>query len=399
VRTRSRVALLAAICTAVPAIIAVAAANSAAGAGSRPAFGVAEDASKYAADGGAAVYAGLNGAGMSENRWTATFNGDPASIGDQAFLDRAVPVAAAAGIDVVLSLYPSSAHVPDASAFCRWAGNVASRYPTVTKFIIGNEVNATRFWSPQHTAGDPNFGPDTYEATLAQCYDVLKAINPNIEVIGMGLAPRSVDSHSTTPLAFIRATGAAYKASGRKTPIMDAIAVHPYPNPNSNPPPAPDNAGYQNPGFYGIPQLDRVRQAVYDAFNGTGQPTTLNGLSIVVDEIGYQSNETGNPNYTGSENSPTVSEAVQAAYYARIVQFYACDPSIQAVLFFHLIDEKNLNTSATSGGWQSGFEHPDGSPKPSFGAVRQAIAAGCSGGPTSWTPAATTRKTKSKNTR
>ena len=65
---------------------------------------------------------------------------------------------------------------------------------------------------------------------------------------------------------------------------MDQLAVHPYPNPNASPPPAPDNAGYQNPGFYGIPQLDRVRQAVYDAFNGTNQPTTVNGLGIVIDE-------------------------------------------------------------------------------------------------------------------
>ncbi len=172
---------------------------------------------------------------------------------------------------------------------------------------------------------------------------------------------------------------------------MDAIAVHPYPNPNANPPPAPANAAYENPGFYGIPQLSRVKQAVYDAFNGTAQPTTtLNGLKIVVDEVGYQSLETGGLHgYTGTENSPTVSEAQQAAYYAQIVQMYACDPTISAVLFFHLIDEPNLNTTPTSGGWQSGLEYPDGTQKPSFASVQQAISAGCVGSPVSWSPSTT----------
>ncbi len=379
---RSCAAALAAACLTL--VLSVAAS---AGAGSvRPSFGVAEDATKFAADGGAAIYPSLTGSGMTENRWTVTFTGDPSTISDQGFLDRAVPAAHAAGVDVILSLFPADAHAPDPAAFCEWAGNVAARYPTVTKLIIGNEVNATRFWSPQHTASDPNAGPDTYEATLARCYDVLKAVNPAIEVIGMGLAPRAVSSSSTKPLDFIRLVGGAYRASGRTTPIMDALAVHPYPNPNASPPPPPDRAGYEDPGFFGLPQLDRVKQAVWDAFHGTAQPTTLAGLKLFLDEVGYQSNETGKPQYTGTESSPSVTEQQQAAYYARIVQTTSCDPSIAAVLFFHLIDEQNLNVTPTSGGWQSGLEYPDRTPKPSYAAVAQAIAAGCTGRQVSWSP-------------
>lgn len=383
----SRLIAIAIACSALVALLAAASARPAARSAAGPAFGVAEDASKYADDGGATIYASLAAAGMSENRWTLTFDGDPGSIGDQAFLDRAVPVAAANGVDIILSLYPAHSSTPDPATFCAWVGNVAARYRQVTKFVIGNEVNATRFWSPQHTAADPNAGPDSYEATLAACYDVLKQINPAIQVIGMGLAPRSVDANSTKPLDFIRAVGKAYTASKRTTPIMDLLAVHPYPNPNANPPPAPANAGYQDPGFYGIPQLDRVKQAVYDAFNGTGQPTTLNGLQLVIDEVGYQSNETGNPQYTGAESSPAVTEAQQASYYSTIVGMYSCDPSISAVLFFHLIDEPNLNVTATSGGWQSGLEYPDGSPKPAYAAVQQAIRTGCRGPQVTWSPA------------
>ncbi len=52
---------------------------------------------------------------------------------------------------------------------------------------------------------------------------------------------------------------------------MDQLSIHPYPNP-SNPTDGPD-AGYDQPDRFGIANLDRVKQAVYDAFNGTGQPT------------------------------------------------------------------------------------------------------------------------------
>jgi hypothetical protein len=357
--------------------------------GGGPLFGVAEDAPLFASDGGAADYASLLKLGMGEDRLTVLYEGD-SSIKNQTLLDAAVAAAKTAGVNVILSLYqdpsgPSGAQAAAPGAFCQWVGTVAARYPSITDFIIGNEVNTTRFWSPQHTPADQNAGADGYEALLAQCYDTLKGINPNIQVIGMGLSPRAVDSNSTAPLTFIREVGAAYKASGRTRPIMDKLGVHPYPDPNANPP-WPPLVGYQNVTFYGIWQLDRVKQAVYDAFNGTAQPTTLTGLRLVVDEIGYQSNETGNPLYTGVESSPTVSEATQASYYALIVRIYECDPSVSSVLFFHLVDETNLNVTPTSGGWQSGLEHPDGSPKPSYTAVQQAISGGCLGPQVTWTP-------------
>jgi hypothetical protein len=396
-RVRPGAAAFAAACLTFPAAVGAAATTQqTTTATTGPVFGVADDAGKYADDGGAAFDTGLLGGGMSESRWTVTFDGDPSTIGDQEFLDRAVPVASADGVTVTLSVFPAQAQTPDPTTFCQWVGSVATRYPTITRFIVGNEVNASRFWSPQHTSADPNAGPDGYEQTLAQCYDVLKSINPSIQVIGMGLAPRAVSDSSTKPLDFIRAVGAAYRTSHRAAPLMDALAIHPYPNPNASPPPPPDRAAYEDPGFYGITQLDRVKQAVYDAFNGTPQPTTLNGLHLVVDEIGYQSNESGNPQYTGTESSPTVSEAQQAVYYARVVQLYSCDPTVSDVLFFHLVDEANLDVTPTSGGWQSGLEYPDGTAKPSLAAVQTAITAGCTGSFVSWAPPKVVPKAKPK---
>ena len=372
------------------AVVGLAGAASAAG-GSGPVFGVADDAPLFALDSGAKSYAELKNLGMSQERFTVLYEGDPTSIATAPFLDGALAAAKTAGVEPTLSLFadpngPSGARAPAAGPFCRWVRMVAARYPDVTRFIIGNEVNTTRFWSPQHTRADANAGPDRYEALLARCYDTLKALNPAIQVVGMGLSPRSVDAKSTAPLAFIRAVGAAYKASHRSAPIMDQLAVHPYPNPNANPPPLAFDAGYEKPDFYGITQLGRVKQAVYDAFRHTGQPTTLTGLRLLVDEIGYQTPESGKPLYTGIESSPTVSESTQARNYAYVVQDYACDPSLAAVLFLHLRDEANLDITPTSGGWQSGLEHPDGSRKPAYGVVRKAIAAGCVGSPVKWAP-------------
>lgn len=397
IRSSRTGALLAALCI-VAALVAAAGAfaspsrhsapaRTAAGAG--PVYGVAEDDGKYAEDRGASVAADLRALGMGEQRWTLLFDGNPSAISESAFLDRAVPTATAGGLQVVLSLFQKGAAAPDPAAFCQWAASVAARYRSIKKFIVGNEVNATRFWSPQHTAGDADAGPRSYYNVLSQCYDALKAVSPDIEVIGMGLAPRSVDANSTKPLDFIRAVGRIYRASGRTQPIMDALAVHPYPNPNARPQPAPDAAGYQDKGFYGIPQLDRVRQAAFDAFDGTGQPTTLGGLKLVIDEVGYQTATDGLPGYNGTETSPVVTDDQQAAYHSRIVALYACDPTVADVLFFHLTDEAQRNPDASSGGWQSGLKRPTGDHKPAYDAVKGAIAAGCTGAQVSWQPTAT----------
>src|SRR2546423_9007609 len=126
----------------------------------------------------------------------------------------------------------------------------------------------------------------------------------------MGLSPRASTSDSNEPLVFLRDVGKAYKASGRTTPIMDELSVHPYPNP-SNPTDGPE-VGYDNPDRFGVPNLDRVKQAVYDAFNGTGQPTTLSGLTFVIDEVGWQTDTARYPGYVNAENVTVVSEQGQA---------------------------------------------------------------------------------------
>jgi hypothetical protein len=349
-----------------------------------PGYGVAEDASKYADDGGVHVYHDLETLGMTVNRWTLLwYPEDPTK--EFNFLDRALAVIPD-DVHVVLSLQPRYALRHGPVQFCGWAKTVATRYPQIRRFIIGNEPNQPRFWRPQFVKGKP-VAAAAYARLLAACYDTLKAVDPTLQVIGFGLSPRGNDKPfatsnvSTSPIRFLLAAAAAYRASGRRAPLMDALAVHPYPNPNQ----AADgpDVGYPSPWNYGVPNLDRVKQAVWDGFAGTAQRTTVDGLRLVVDETGWQTTPDAAHRrlYSGKEVTKTVAAATQGAYVQQSIdRWFACDPTVSDVYFFHLIDESDL------GRFQSGLEYANGDPKASFARVQQAIAAGCTGPRIAWTP-------------
>jgi hypothetical protein len=377
-------------------------------------WGVADDMSKYADDGGAWFYKKLAGANLTENRWTLTWDpADPTAIEELPFLERAAPVAEADGIRVVLSLYSKDASRHDPAKFCTWAGSVASTAAAwgIHDYIVWNEPNTQLYWTPQKSATGRDLAAPAYEALLASCYDSIHAADPAATVVGMGLSPRASTSGSTEPLTFLRDVGAAYRASGRATPIMDQLSIHPYPNP-SRPEDAP-SVGYEALDRYGIPDLDRVKQAVWDAFHGTGQPTTIFGhvrhssalgeltgpLTFRIDEIGWQTDTNGLSQYLNSENVPVVSAATQERYLKSMTdRYFACDPSVTDVDLFLLVDEKSRNGRNASGrwlggGWQSGLLTAGGEgvsePKPAYSALAPLWGAGraaCTGPLVRWSP-------------
>src|SRR4051794_32807856 len=358
-----------------------------------PVFGVSEDAAKYADDGGQKVYDDLKSLGMTEIRWVVYWDGaNPETIQEKPFLDRSVPVAQRNNIAVVFSvqaLHPTDYTAPGADdRLCAYMARVARTYPYVTQFIVGNEPNQPRFWQPQF-AGGKNVSGAAYETLLAKCYDALKAVNPGITVIGVGLSPRGNDNPnapnniSTSPVRFIKYMGDAYRASGRTKPIMDLFALHLYPNDASKD--TPDTkVVWPNVSFA---TLDRLQQAVWDAFHGTGQPTFEAGTTRVLrssadlpppikwklDEIGWQTDilDLYKSIYSGKESIKPTSEAKQAAYYANMIQEALCNSLIAELLYFHLIDETDLDR------FQSGVERANGTPKPAFDAVRKAIGDAC----------------------
>jgi hypothetical protein len=359
-----------------------------------PRFGVAEDATKYADDGGASLYPKIHSLGMVENRFTVRWNpADPTTIQEQGFLDRSLPAAARAGMRIVFDVYPLDAFAfstsPEtrAALFAAYLQTLASRYPQVSDFIVGNEPNESYFWQPQFGPAGEQVSAAAFLRVMAAAYDALKAVRPDIRVIAGGPSNEGNDKTSTSPLRFLKALGDSYRASGRSAPFMDALGFHVYPRVNTNPP----SKEFSWPNA-GPADLARLKQAVWDAFAGTAQPTFPEGvapagggaLGLVVDEFGWQV-EIGAElagRHSGEENVPTISEPDQATYYAELVRMLACDPAVTDVMVFHLLDERDL------GRFQTGLLRIDGSERPSYEAMRAAIAAAPACAPlTAWTHA------------
>jgi hypothetical protein len=381
---------------AAAALASVVAALVLAGAASSTTFGVADDAGKYADDAGAGFFSMLNDLGMTENRIAVFWDpANPTTIVDQAFLDRSIPQATRRGIEVMFAIYPLKARAlvdtPNGiELFAEYAAKVARRYPQVRKIICLNEGNQPRFHQPQFDDAGNGVSGAVQERAMAACYDALKAVDPELDVIAFGLSPRGNDDFdaesnvSHSPVRFLEEVGAAYRASGRTKPIADDVSIHCYPNKNTDAP----TVGYAWPKI-GCVNLDRLKQAWWDAFHGTAQPLVRESAAsdrpfvrIYVDEVGYQTRiaPAKTSLYSGNENVPLVDESTQGSYYAQLVRLIACDPEVALLNFFHAVDERSLAA------WQSGVVLADGTRRPSYDAVKGAIAQNgeCHGRPHEW---------------
>jgi hypothetical protein len=352
--------------------------------------GVADDHPVGTPDNGAAFFALMNDVGLSEVRlgvkWDET---QPATIVNQAQIESVLPVATLRGVRVIFSVTPLKARAitatPEASdQFVAFLQLVARTFPTVKNVIVGNEPNQPYFWQPQFDASGRSVSGAAYEALLARGYDALKGVDPTIKVIGVGLSPRGNDNPhasenvSTSPVKFLQGMGAAYRASGRTKPLMDEFAYHPYPKKDTD----SLTDGYRWPNA-GVTNLDRVKQALWDAFGGTGQKTVEQGLRLKLDEVGWQVAVVPEalPAYFGAESIAPTTEAAQAAIYPELLRYVACDQSVEAVLFFGLQDERNLDR------WQAGLIRADGSLRASYDTVKAELAetgGNCVGTMRSW---------------
>jgi hypothetical protein len=359
--------------------------------------GVTEDAGK--SGNGAAFFATLGDVGLKVNR--ISINWDPAApkaIPGQVEIAKWLPQAQVSGTRIVFAVAPQAARditsTPDAkTAFVAFVQKLAQTFPTVKDYVIGNEPNQPYFWLPQYSEVGKPLAAAQYLPLLTGSYDALKAVDPTINVIGVGLSPRgndrplAKDNRSRSPVRFLHDLGQAYKVSGRTKPIMDELAFHPYPQPQQGPP----GVGYGWPTA-GLANLARIKQAVWDAFHGSAQPTFAETgktfarpLKLDLDEVGWQVEipPALASLYHGTETPGTrlVSEATQADYYADAIDIAACDPSVRMLSFFHLEDETALDR------WQSGLERADGSRRPSYDRVKQTLAqthGNCQGTPARW---------------
>jgi hypothetical protein len=374
-------------------LAAAAAALACAGTAGAAGIGVNDDSAKYADDGGAWFFGEAKRLGLRQvvvsNRFRPS---EPDRMQEEDLLDQALAEAGPAGMEVVVAVYPYPPREfelegVDLGAFATYLERLARRHPQIRQYVIGNEPNQPAFWRPLFQPGGAVASAAQAGALLASAYDTLKAVDPTLRVIGLGVSPRGNDNPlapsnaSISPVRFIQALGRWYRASGRTTPLMDDLSFHPYPNSAAD----PLDRGYAWPNA-GFVNLDRVKQALWDAFHRTAQPTTVNGLQLNLDELGWQVDTSWGTAYTGQENVMVTSEARQAAIYGEVVRRAACDPTIAAVNFFGLDDDTARDT-----GWQAGLYRADRSPRPAVEAVADAVEeterTGCVGDVTMWRPA------------
>src|SRR5262245_23577230 len=320
----------------------------------------------------------LTDIGMTEVRVTISWDPTaPTTIHEQPDIERMLPFAQARGIRVILSIDLANPRAvgnsaPAAGQFAAFTAQVARTFPTVKDIIVGNEPNQTRFWQPQYNSNGTPAACVAYERLLAASYDALKAVDPGIAVIGVGLSPRgndnpkAKDNVSRSPAGCLRDMGVAYRGSARKKPIMDEHSFHPYPRSNRD----AVLTGYQWPNA-GVANLDRIKQAFWDAFHGTRQPLfaeggRAGGVRFRLDEVGWQVRviDAAAHAYEGTENVQTTDEAFQAQVYAGLIPYLACDPSVRSILYFGLIDEPVLER------WQAAFLRADRSERPAYATVK-----------------------------
>ena len=260
----------------------------------------------------------------------------------------------------------------DRAQFAAYAADLARSYPSFRDVIVGNEPNLNRFWLPQYAEDGSGASAPAYLTLLAETYDALKAVSPEVRVIGGALAPRGVDRPGTgrdtiSPTRFLRELGAAYRASGRALPVMDVFAFHPYADNSSRSPELPPS----DPDHLGLVDYPKLVGLLAEAFDGTAQAGST--LPILYDEFGVETTipTTKTGLYSGSEPATTrpVAESIQADYYRRALQLAFCQPNVTGMLLFHSHDEPALSA------WQSGLYYADGSPKTSLPSVRDALAA------------------------
>jgi hypothetical protein len=163
---------------------------------------------------------------------------------------------------------------------------------------------------------------------------------------------------------------------------MDVFGFHPYPAKDRD----PLAKGYRWPNA-GVANLGRIKQAIWDAFNGTAQPTfdepgleQERPLTFKLDEVGWQVAipSRARKSYYGRESVRPTDEKTQARIYGQLIRSVSCDPSVAELLLFGLIDEPNLDR------WQAGLVRADKSRRPAWNTVRNAVGQKCSSRRVSW---------------
>jgi hypothetical protein len=274
-------------------------------------------------------------------------------------LDRVIQAARARGLDVLGTLgyapawaWPAGCGSPacrpaDPAAFAAFAGAAALRYAPrgVHTWEIWNEPNITGFWKP---APDPA----AYTVLLADTSRALRRADPASFLLLGGLAAvptEAGDISQTDFLAGVCGLGGNH--------LVDAVSYHPYNFPSL----------YTAKTKTGTPweRIDSYQVNLVAVLTAYGTPT----LPVWVTETGATTKGPGRPyDGTGSTAEAYVTEQWQARLAADAVDAAIANPHVGALFWYDDHDNAAAND-------YFGLRRPDGSAKPAFDALRQAVAA------------------------
>jgi hypothetical protein len=334
--------------------------------------GAVEDSAMFGdADGEMALAADSGfGAVALSAVWTRGLRAPPPE--QLAGLARATAAATRHDIRPIVAVYFFSSNTPttvsDEADFAAYAASLARGLHDVRDVIVGNEPNLNRFFLPQYGPAGEDIAATSFERLLAATYDALKAVDPAIQVIGAGLAPRGSDNPASarathSPSRFLMDLGTAYRKSGRRRPIMDALSIHPYGESSRIAP----TLRHPRTSSIGIADYPKLVDLLGQAFGDSAQRGR--DLPIVYGEYGVETTipPAKLPLYSGTEIVNPVDETTQARYYETAIRLASCQPTVEMLLLFHVRDEPLLT------GLQSGTRYVDGTPKASLAPVRRFI--------------------------
>lgn len=305
-----------------------------------------------------ALGASLNDAGAVGAGWIrmdlAWYRVQPTpDVWDWSPIDRVVAAAKARGLKVlaIVDQAPQWARQArcadqlwcqpaDPTKFAAFAAKAAQRYPAdvVSAWEVWNEENLHTFWLP-----GPN--PAAYSALLKATAVAVTAVQPKARIVFGGLAigssPGSMSAHDFL-LGAARAGGLAY---------VGAVAYHPYTFPA---PPASAKA------FTDLGDSPDGITAVLDDYQASSLPIWLTETGAPVPDADSDPASAGPATRT--------EEQAQAAYATALVKAATANPRIKALFWFSDIDLPGQQL-------YFGLRRADGTRRPSFDALHQAITA------------------------
>lgn len=286
----------------------------------------------------------------------------PASY-DWANFDRVVSAAKARG----LTLLPTLAYTPpwarpggcesqmcapaDDAQFAAFARAAVVRYAPqgIHTWEIWNEENTPGFWKPAPDAA-------AYTRLLVQSASAIRSADPGAFIISGGLAATlSTDGaiDNRTFLAQMCTLGANH--------VINAVGYHPYTYPYL--------PSFVAPWLTAWNKISLGPQSFTSTLAEYGTPD----LSVWITEYGAPTNGTG----TASDGTPGsvsdstdhVTEALQAAIATASVRATMASPTVDALFWY--TDEDTAGATSAEGFY--GLLRSDGSPKPAFAALEQAL--------------------------